>query len=97
MTTIINFKTDVRVKSEAQKMANQMGLNLSDVLNIFLRKFIKEKEIHISLKEPSDFLIKEIKEAEKEIKKGNISPSFDNAKDAVKWLRNKKRKYENKV
>jgi len=97
MTTIINFKTDIKVKSEAQKMANQMGLNLSDVLNIFLRKFIKEKEIHISLKEPSDFLIKEIKEAEKEIKEGHMSPSFDNAKDAVKWLRNKKRKYENKV
>jgi addiction module RelB/DinJ family antitoxin len=97
MTTIINFKTDAKVKSDAQKMANEMGLNLSDVLNIFLRKFIKEKEIHISLEEPSDFLIKEIREAEKEIKKGDISPAFDSAKDAVKWLRNKKRKYANKV
>jgi hypothetical protein len=42
-------------------------------------------------------LIKEIREAEKEIKKGDISPAFDSAKDAVKWLRNKKRKYANKV
>ncbi|MFA5715082.1 MAG: hypothetical protein WC998_05055 [Candidatus Paceibacterota bacterium] len=74
-----------------------MGLNLRDVLNIFLRKFIKEKEMHIFIEEPSEFLIKEIKEAEKEIKRGEISSDFDNANDAIKWLRNKKRKYENKV
>jgi addiction module RelB/DinJ family antitoxin len=97
MTTLINFKTEEKVKSEAQKIANQMGLNLSDVLNIFLRKFIKEKEIHIFLEEPSEFLIKEIEEAEREIKKGEVSPDFNNANDAIKWLRNKKRKYANKV
>jgi addiction module RelB/DinJ family antitoxin len=97
MTTLINFKTEESVKSEAQEIANRMGLNLSDVLNIFLRKFIKDKEIHISLEEPSAFLTKEIKEADKEIKKGDVSPSFSNANDAVKWLRNKKRRYANKV
>jgi addiction module RelB/DinJ family antitoxin len=97
MTTLINFKTEESVKSEAQELASRMGLNLSDVLNIFLRKFIKDKEIHISIEEPSAFLIKEIKEANEEIKKGNVSPAFNNASDAVKWLRSKKRKYANKV
>ena len=53
--------------------------------------------MHIFIEEPSEFLIKEIKEAEKEIKRGEISSDFDNANDAIKWLRNKKRKYENKV
>ncbi|HNY36155.1 MAG TPA: type II toxin-antitoxin system RelB/DinJ family antitoxin [Candidatus Pacearchaeota archaeon] len=97
MTTIVNFKTDKKVKGEAQKIANRMGLNLSDVLNVYLRKFIIEKEIHISLEEPSDWLINELKEADKEAKEGNISPSFNNAKDAIKWLNDKNRKYGNQI
>lgn len=93
MTTIINFKTDKKVKDEAQKIAGQMGLNLSDILNVYLRRFVKEKELHISLDRPSEGLVKEIKEAEAEIKRGDVSPSFGNAKDAVAWLSDKKRKY----
>lgn len=46
MTTIINFKTDKKIKTHAQKIANAMGLNLSDVLNVYLRGFVKRKELH---------------------------------------------------
>jgi addiction module RelB/DinJ family antitoxin len=95
MTTIINFKTDKKVKSEAQRIANQMGLNLSDILNVYLRRFVAEKEIHISLEEPSEWLINEIKEGEEEIKKGDVSPGFNKTKDAIKWLNDKTRKYGN--
>jgi antitoxin component of RelBE/YafQ-DinJ toxin-antitoxin module len=35
MPSIINFKTDAKVKIAAQKIAGKMGLNLSDVLNVF--------------------------------------------------------------
>ncbi len=67
MTTIINFKTDKKIKTQAQKIAEAMGLNLSDILNIYLRGFVKRKEIYISLNEdesnPSDELIEAIKEA----------------------------------
>ncbi len=63
------------------------------------RRFKKymEKEIRISSEEPSEWLLKEIAEAEKEIKKGNVSPFFDNAKDAIEWLDNKNRKYGSRV
>lgn len=76
MTTIINFKTDKKVKIKAQKVAEEMGLNLSDVLNIYLRGFIKVKEIHISLNKdesnPSDELLEAVKEARKEYKSGKM-------------------------
>jgi len=42
----------------------------------------------------SKFLIKKISEAEKEIKRGEVSPAFDNIQDAVKWLNDKNRKYK---
>lgn len=76
MTTIINFKTDKKIKTKAQKVAEAMGLNLSDVLNIYLRGFIKVKELHISLNEdesnPSDELLGAVKEARKEYKSGKM-------------------------
>lgn len=94
MTTVINFKTDKKVKSQAQAIAKKMGLNLSDVLNVFLRGFVRDKELNINLEEPSDWLLKQLAEADADIKAGRVSPSFDNAKDAIKWLHDKKRKYE---
>jgi addiction module RelB/DinJ family antitoxin len=76
MTTIINFKTDKKVKTQAQKIAGAMGLNLSDVLNIYLRGFVKKKEIYISLNEdetnPSDELLEAVKEAREEQKSGKM-------------------------
>ncbi len=76
MTTVINFKTNKKIKIQAQKVAEAMGLNLSDVLNIYLRGFVKIKEIHISLNEdeskPSDELLEAVKEAKKEYKSGKM-------------------------
>jgi hypothetical protein len=43
--------------------------------------------------EPSEMLIKEIKEVEEEIKRGEISPTFNNIEDAIKWLDDKSKKY----
>lgn len=76
MTTVINFKTDKKIKTQAQKIASAMGLNLSDVLNVYLRGFVKRKELHISLNEdesnPSDELLEAVEEARYEYKNGKI-------------------------
>lgn len=76
MTTVINFKTDKKIKTQAQKIAEAMGLNLSDVLNVYLRKFVVQKELHIGLNEdesnPSDELLEAIREAKKEYKSGKM-------------------------
>jgi len=76
MTTVVNFKTDIKVKTQAQKIAERMGLNLSDILNIYLRKFVAGKELHISLVEdesnPSKELIEAIKDARGEHLAGKL-------------------------
>jgi addiction module RelB/DinJ family antitoxin len=90
MATIINFKTDKKIKEDAQKIAQKMGLNLSDVLNVYLRNFVRDKELSISVEEPSSYMLKELSESEKNIKEGNVSPEFDNAKEAIDWLNRKK-------
>ena len=96
MTTVINFKTDKKIKTQAQRIAERMGLNLSDILNVYLRDFIVQKELHIHLhrdeSRPSKRLINAIKESEENIKNGDISPAFSNAKDAITWLNSKNKK-----
>ncbi len=49
MKTIINIKTDKDVKRHAQRVAEELGLSLSTVINVYLRQFVRNKEIHLSI------------------------------------------------
>jgi len=49
MKTILNVKTDLDIKEEAQKLAGTLGLSLSTVVNAYLRQFIRDKEVSFSL------------------------------------------------
>jgi uncharacterized protein with PhoU and TrkA domain len=44
--------------------------------------------------EPSEYLKKAMRESEEDISKGRVSPTFDNAEDAISWLNDKNRTYE---
>lgn len=94
-TSIINFKTEKSVKEKAQKIAEQMGLNLTDVMNVYLRDFINKKELNIRIEEPTKETAREIMSAVKEIKKGKTSPTFNNVGAAIKWLDKEGKKYAN--
>lgn len=45
---IINIKTDKEVKANVQKLAEELGISLSDVINASLRNFIRTREVRIS-------------------------------------------------
>ncbi|KKR31595.1 MAG: Addiction module antitoxin, RelB/DinJ family [Candidatus Gottesmanbacteria bacterium GW2011_GWA2_41_12] len=98
-TAVINVKVDPRIKKKAQKVASELGFSLSSLINAYLRDIIRTKTVNFSAADenPSDYLIKSLKEAEKDIKAGRVSPRFDNANDATKWLNNPKKKYANQV
>lgn len=53
MSEVINFRIDKKTKTEAQAIAKKMGLNLSDVLNVLLRNFVRDKEINAGRRELS--------------------------------------------
>lgn len=87
-TTIVNVKIDVATKKEAQKVAEELGLSLGSLVRGYLKHLIKTKRVEFDLsEEPSEYLIQAIKEAEVDWEKGNVSPEFDNAKDALAWLK----------
>ncbi len=45
---VIYIKADREVKRNAQKIARELGLSLSDVLNASLRNFIRTREVRFS-------------------------------------------------
>lgn len=87
-TTAIYIKTDPQIKSKAQQVAKELGFSLSSLVNGWLRQLIKNKTVTFSAQNeiPSKYLIKAIKQAEKDLKRGKASPTFDNAEDAIAYL-----------
>tara|TARA_Y100000310_G_scaffold212851_1_gene213728 strand:+ start:167 stop:442 length:276 start_codon:yes stop_codon:yes gene_type:complete len=86
--TLINIKADPQVKKKAQKVARDLGMPLSTIINGYLGQLIRTKEVHFSLEgelKPSvkkrlDRLMKEAREGK------NVSPAFFDVEDAIRYL-----------
>ena len=86
-TAIINIKTNPRVKADFQKVADELGLSVSALINGYIKQVIRYKKVTFSLDEkPSPHLISAIKQAEKDLKDGKASRAFETGEEAVKWL-----------
>ena len=72
--TIFNFKTDKKLKANAKKVADELGVPLSTVMNAFLKQFVRDKEITFSANEyrPTPYLVGLIEEARAEYEKGAV-------------------------
>jgi addiction module RelB/DinJ family antitoxin len=87
-TVAINIKTQPETKARAQKIAKTFGMSLSSLVDVWLKQFVKTRRVNFDTREeiPSKYLIDSLKKSEEDIKAGRVSPGFDNASDAVKWL-----------
>lgn len=90
MKTTTSVKLDKKVKDEAAKLATEMGLNLSSVINASLKKFVDERRISFSVEPEFNAKIKkEFFKLREDIKKGkNVTGPFDNVSDLKKSLLN---------
>lgn len=89
-STVINIKTDVKVKQEAQKITSELGLTLSGAINGFLKQLIRHKAVLFTLNEdkPSDYLLSSIKESKNQRKSSDFH-SFEDNQAAVNFLDHK--------
>ena len=85
---IINIKTDKEVKANVQKLAEELGISLSDVINASLRNFIRTREVRISsVPRMTPELEKLIGRVRKDFKNNrNISGPFSTAEEMDKYL-----------
>lgn len=97
-TAVINIKTDPTIKKQVQKKAHELGLSLSSVINVYLRKFLTTKSVEFSddvRLEPTPYLKRILKQSEKDIKTGRISPAFSSAEESFVWLDDPHARYQN--
>lgn len=88
MKTMINIKADKEVKESAQRVAAELGLPLSSIMNAFLKEFIRNKEVSFSaVPRMTPYLEGLLGNIEEDIKKGrNMSRTFSSAKEANAYL-----------
>jgi len=97
-TAIINIKVSPELKVQAQNLAEELGFSLSSLINACLKQMVRTKTVSFNVtEEPTDYLLKALEESKKDIKKGRVSPSFNNSEDAVRWLNGPNKRYANKV
>lgn len=85
---LINVKTDKQVKRNAQTIAKELGLSLSDVINASLRNFIRTREVYFSsIPRMTPEFERIIGHVERDIKKKrNSSKTFTTLKDMNCYL-----------
>ena len=78
-TTNLNIRTDKDVKEKAEKIFNELGLNMTSAVNIFLRTAIRERGIPFELKldVPNETTIAAIEEGRK-MSSDPSSPRYSN-------------------
>ncbi len=93
----IYIKTETKTKKEAQKVAKELGLSLSAIINEFLKQLIRTKTSTFTTEDeiPNTYTRQILKQSEKDVKSGRVSPTFTNAKDAISWLNDPHASYEN--
>ena len=86
-TAVINIRTDAAIKSQFQKVAEELGLGVSALLNALMRQVIKTKRVELEARPeiPNAYMIKALRESEEDYRKGNYH-SFDDPKEALKFL-----------
>ncbi len=87
-TAAIYIRTDPEIKTKAQKVAKELGLSLSSLMNGWLRQLIKTKTVTFTARDeiPNEYFKRTLAKARKNRKEGKSSPIFHSGEEAVKWL-----------
>jgi DNA-damage-inducible protein J len=85
--TNLNIRTDKAVKDQAEEIFNELGLNMTTAINMFLRSTIREHGIPFELKldEPNATTIAAIEEGKK-LLADPTAPRYSSIEDLKKAL-----------
>ena len=88
MKTIINIKADQEVKEEARRLAAEIGIPLSTLINAYLKQFIKTREVYFSnIPRMTTALETLVGKAQTDFKeKKNIAGPFGTTQEMDKYL-----------
>ena len=86
MTTLekkpINVKVNSELKTEAEKLFNELGLTMTSAITVFLQQSVSNQAIPFQIKKPNAETLKAIKD----IEGGNLEGGFSSVKDLLEDL-----------
>lgn len=85
---VINFKVDKEIKEEAQKLARDLGVPLSTIINAQIKQMLRSRTVTLTTDlQPTPYLEKIIEEAEDDYAAGrNIYGPFETAEAMIASL-----------
>ncbi len=88
MKALLNVKIDQQTKKAAQKLAKEMGLSLSAVVNGTLKNFVNDRTVRFEAPlKPTKYLEKILEQAEKDRLTGkNIDGPFSTIDEIKDYL-----------
>lgn len=88
MKTLLNIRTDKEVKAGVQKIAKQLGMPLSTIINAYLKQLLREKRVYFTIPLiPNKKTARLLKKAREDYSKDrNISPIFETAEEMDAYL-----------
>ena len=91
MRTVIHIKADKEIKENASRVAQELGLNLSDVINASLRTFIRTRTVIFSdTPQMTPELEKYLEKVEEDIKhQRNMIGPFSTPEEMDRYLDSK--------
>jgi len=86
--TSINIRTDENLKMQFDSVCNELGLNLSAAINVFMRTVVREREIPFKISATPSFMVStreelhaKIDEGLADIKAGRVRPAEEVFRD----------------
>jgi len=89
MKTLVSIKVEDNLKTQAQKVAADLGFSMSALVNAFLKQLIRQRTISFSLaNRMSKTLEQTLALIERDLTENkNLSPKFTSPKEAVDYLK----------
>ena len=86
--TNINIRMEKSLKTQAESLFSELGMNMTTAFNIFVRQSVREGKIpfEISLNTPNAETIEASKEVEEMKKNPSLGKSYTNVDEMIKEL-----------
>lgn len=90
MDTTLTIKTKKDILQKAKDLADDLGITMTNVLNVMLKQFIRDRSLYITNEpKPRPEKLLEWERISKEMDEGNFVGPFKDAKSMMKYLRSK--------
>lgn len=85
-TSNINIRIDDKLKKEAEKLFNDLGINMSSAINVFLKQSVREQKIPFEIRKEYPNYDTDMAIAETDSTDYNDSKTYDSVEELFKEL-----------